>query len=82
MASSTLVLLVLVASLIGVVAIGVVAFTRSAKRSDVRHTSVDDPGLDLDNCPANRLLQLPPSAFEEAARRLQETLADEMEIFI
>ncbi len=41
-----LVLLVLVASLIGVVAIGVVAFTRSTKRSDVRHTSVDDPGLD------------------------------------
>ena len=46
MDSSVLVLLVLVASLIGVVAIGVVAFTRSTKRSDVRHTSVDDPGLD------------------------------------
>lgn len=43
---------------------------------------IDDPGLDLDNCAANRLLQLPSSAFEETARRLQETLADEMEIFI
>ncbi|MFN2370531.1 MAG: HDOD domain-containing protein [Candidatus Krumholzibacteriia bacterium] len=43
---------------------------------------IDDPGQDLEECAANRILALPPSAFAEAARRLQETLADEMEIFI
>lgn len=43
---------------------------------------IDNPGLDLEDCPANRLLGLPAAAFEETARRLQETLADEMEIFI
>ncbi len=43
---------------------------------------IDDPELDIENCPANLLLGLPASAFEETARRLQETLDDEMEIFI
>ncbi|MFN7148711.1 MAG: hypothetical protein ACK4V6_04450 [Microthrixaceae bacterium] len=41
-----LAIIILVVSLIGVVAIGVYAFTRSAERSDVRRTSVDDSGLD------------------------------------
>jgi hypothetical protein len=39
-------ILILVVSLVGVVAIGVVAFARSTQRSDVRKSSVDDPGLD------------------------------------
>jgi hypothetical protein len=43
---STLSVLILVVSLVGVVAIGVFAFARSARDSDVRRTSVDDPGLD------------------------------------
>jgi hypothetical protein len=38
--------LILVVSLVGVVAIGVFAFARSAQHSDVRKSSVDDPGLD------------------------------------
>jgi len=43
---------------------------------------VDDPDLDVEGCAANQILGLPTSAFEDAARRLQETLADEMDIFI
>ena len=43
---------------------------------------IDDPDIALETCPANEILGLPASAFEEAALRLQETLADEMEIFI
>jgi hypothetical protein len=39
-------ILILVVSLVGVVAIGVFAFARSTQRSDVRRSSVDDPGLD------------------------------------
>lgn len=37
---------ILVVSLIGVVAIGVFAFARSATDGTTRRTSVDDPGLD------------------------------------
>jgi HD-like signal output (HDOD) protein len=43
---------------------------------------VDDPDLDLENCLANRILGLPPEAFDVAIARLQETLESEMEIFI
>ncbi|HPF70544.1 MAG TPA: HDOD domain-containing protein [Candidatus Krumholzibacteria bacterium] len=43
---------------------------------------IDEPDLDIEGCAANRILQLPVSAFEETSQRLQETLADEMEIFI
>ena len=43
---SSMSILILVVSLVGVVAIGVFAFARSTQRSDVRKTSVDDPGLD------------------------------------
>jgi hypothetical protein len=43
---SSMSVLILVVSLVGVVAIGVFAFARSAQRSDVRKSSVDDPGLD------------------------------------
>lgn len=43
---------------------------------------VDDPDLDIESCAANQMLGLPPTAFDEAARRLQETLAEEMDIFI
>jgi putative nucleotidyltransferase with HDIG domain len=43
---------------------------------------IDEPDLDIEGCSANRILRLPVSAFEEAAQRLQDTLADEMEIFV
>ncbi|MBE0567690.1 MAG: HDOD domain-containing protein [Krumholzibacteria bacterium] len=43
---------------------------------------IDDAGLEIEGCAANRILGLPAAAFDDAARRLQETLADEMEIFI
>ena len=43
---------------------------------------VDDPDVDVEGCAANQILGLPGSAFDETARRLQETLADEMDIFI
>jgi len=43
---------------------------------------VDEPDLDLNNCLANKILGLPPKAFEVVAVRLQETLETEMEIFI
>ena len=43
---------------------------------------VDEPDMDINNCPANIILGLPPRTFEVAAVRLQETLETEMEIFI
>ena len=43
---------------------------------------IDEPDLDLNNCPANQILGLPPRTFEVAAVCLQETLESEMEIFI
>lgn len=43
---------------------------------------IDDPELDILECPANRILGLQRAAFEEAAAVLQETLENEMEIFI
>ena len=43
--NGTLVVIMIV-SLVGVVAIGVFAFARSATDSTTRRTSVDDPGLD------------------------------------
>jgi putative nucleotidyltransferase with HDIG domain len=43
---------------------------------------VDEPDLDIVDCPANRILKLPAQAFEDIAARLEGTLAEEMEIFI
>jgi HD-like signal output (HDOD) protein len=43
---------------------------------------IDDPELDILDCPANRILQLPRSAFEQAAEVLQTTLENEMEIYV
>ena len=43
---------------------------------------VAEPELDIVGSPANRILGLPSSAFEDTAARLEGTLADEMEIFI
>jgi len=43
---------------------------------------VDEPDLDLNACPANKILGLPPRTFDEVAVKLQETLESEMEIFI
>jgi len=42
----------------------------------------DEPDLDINNCPANSILGLPPETFDTVAVRLQETLETEMEIFI
>ena len=44
--STPLLIVILVVSLIGVVAIGVFAFARSATDGTTRRTSVDEPGLD------------------------------------
>ncbi len=46
MSTPLIALLAVLISLLGVVVIGIVAFARSTRRSDVRRTSVDDPGLD------------------------------------
>ena len=43
---------------------------------------IDDPDLDLMNCPANQILGFGPEAFEHVAEVLQETLESEMEIFV
>jgi HD-like signal output (HDOD) protein len=43
---------------------------------------IDDPEVELADCPANRILGLPAEAFDDAAQRLQETLETEMEIYI
>jgi len=43
---------------------------------------IDEPDLDLINCPANRVLQIKPETFESTASLLQDTLASELEIFI
>lgn len=43
---------------------------------------IDDPELDILDCPANRILQLPRSTFEQAAEVLQTTLENEMEIYV
>ena len=43
---------------------------------------IDEPELDILGCPANQILGLPRSAFEQAAAVLQETLENEMEIYI
>ena len=43
---------------------------------------IDNPDLDLLNCPANQILGLPQEAFNETASLLQQTLESEMEIFI
>jgi HD-like signal output (HDOD) protein len=43
---------------------------------------VDEPDLDINNCLANQILDLPPKTFEVVSVRLQETLETEMEIFI
>jgi len=43
---------------------------------------VEKPDLDLNNCLTNQILGLSPETFDLVAARLQETLEDEMEIFI
>lgn len=43
---------------------------------------VDEPDLDLNNCLANSILGLSPKTFDSVVVRLQETLENEMEIFI
>ncbi|MCB1183732.1 HDOD domain-containing protein [bacterium] len=43
---------------------------------------IDDPDLDLMNCPANQILGFGPETFEHVAEVLQETLESEMEIFV
>lgn len=43
---------------------------------------IDDPELDILDCPANRILQLPRATFEQAAEVLQTTLENEMEIYV
>ena len=43
---------------------------------------IDDPDLDLMNCPANQLLGFGSETFEHVAELLQETLESEMEIFV
>ncbi|MFT5233694.1 MAG: putative nucleotidyltransferase with HDIG domain [Candidatus Krumholzibacteriia bacterium] len=43
---------------------------------------IDDPDLDIVNCRANQILQIPPSVFEKTAEVLQDTLESEMEIFV
>ncbi|PID79735.1 HD family phosphohydrolase [bacterium DOLZORAL124_64_63] len=43
---------------------------------------IDEPDTDLVNCPANQLLGFTQDVFDETTTLLQETLADEMEIFI
>jgi HD-like signal output (HDOD) protein len=43
---------------------------------------IDDPEVDLVNCPANRVLQLSPAVFEKTAAVVRETLENEMEIYI
>lgn len=43
---------------------------------------IDEPELDILDCPANRILGLDRAAFEQAAATLQVTLESEMEIYI
>ncbi len=43
---------------------------------------VEEPDLDLSNCMTNQILGLSPETFDNVAVRLQETLEEEMEIFI
>lgn len=43
---------------------------------------IDEPELDILDCPANRILGLQRGTFEAAAATLQETLESEMEIYI
>ncbi len=43
---------------------------------------VDEPDLDINNCLANSILGLSPQTFDSVVVRLQETLENEMEIFI
>ncbi|MBK9473354.1 MAG: HDOD domain-containing protein [bacterium] len=43
---------------------------------------IDEPELDILDCPANRILGLDRSSFESAAATLQVTLESEMEIYI
>ena len=43
---------------------------------------IDEPDIDLVGCPANQLLGFPQDTFDETTALLQETLANEMEIFV
>ena len=43
---------------------------------------IDDPDIELVDCPANRILGLAAEKFDETIVSLQETLESEMEVFI
>ncbi len=43
---------------------------------------IDDPDLDIVNCPSNQILRLAPEFFENTAALLQDTLESEMEVYV